>query len=241
MTPELPEKGPLSNRRLIPCAQLEFQSTVCPLLLVLEMSQIVNDGKTIALGQSLAEIEEICGFTATDIPVRIARKGIDKSLKAENLSLEFDSGRLKRIRFEGDYKFKNPLEPYSEPWKNFDGIGSTRISGKMSREEFLAYLKKWEDRAKTLGAEQVEAGEDLGAEQYSVGIMQEDLMGFAIDMVVVNMGPSRRAGGGGLWYDGWALCLTTKSHHQQAGVEVGRLTSLSAFRDEFNTVARKKA
>jgi hypothetical protein len=125
------------------------------------MSQILDDGRTIAFGQHLEEVEELFGCKAGDIPMRIARKGIDKSLKTDNLSLEFDSGKLKRIRFEGGYEFKNPPTPYPEPWKNFPSIGTTRISGGMIREDFLAYLKGWEERAKTMGAEPVEAGEEI--------------------------------------------------------------------------------
>jgi len=205
------------------------------------MSQILDDGKTIAFGQRVEEVERLFGCQATDIPIRIARKGIDKSLKAGNVSLEFDSGMLNRIQFEREYEFKHSPTPYPESWKNFVAVGPARILGRTSREDFLAYLKAWEERAKTLGAKPVEAGEDLGSEQYSVGIIQDDLIGSPMDMIVVNMGPSRRAGGGGLWCDGWCLFFATESDRQQTGVEVGRLQSLSAFRDEFNTVARRKA
>ena len=203
------------------------------------MSQILDDGKTIAFGQSLEEIEQLFGCKAEGIPIRIARKGIDKSLKTDNLSMEFDSGKLKGIKFEGEYEFNNPPQPYPEAWKNFVVLGPRRISARMAREDFLAYLKAWEERAKTFGAEPVEPGEDLGSEQYSVGIVQENTVGFCLDMVAVNMGPSRRAGGGGLWADGWCLFFARESDHKQTGVEVGRLLSLSAFRDEFNTVARR--
>jgi hypothetical protein len=109
------------------------------------MSQILDDGKIIAFGQSLEEIEGMFGSKAIDVPIRIARKGIDKILKTGNLSLEFDSGRLKRINFEGDYEFKNPPEPYPEPWKNFAAIGPTTISGKMSRTKFLTYRTAGEE------------------------------------------------------------------------------------------------
>jgi len=203
------------------------------------MSQFLDDGRTIAFGQHLEEVEELFGCKASDIPIKIARTGIDKSIKTENLSLEFDSGKLKRICFEGGYEFKNPPTPYPESWKNFPVIGTAIISSGMLREDFLAYLKVWEERAKTMGAEPIEPGEDLRSDQYSVGIIQDDLLGFSTDMVVVNMGPSRRAGGGGLWCDGWVLFFATKSDPEQSGIDVGRLRSLSAFRDEFNTVARR--
>jgi hypothetical protein len=199
------------------------------------MSQLLDDGKTIAFGQSLEEVEQLFGCEAVDIPIKIARKGIDKSLKTDNISLEFDSGKLKRMSLEAGYEFKNPLTPYPEPWKNFPAIGATRISGQMFRRIFLSYLKAWDARARNLGGRRIQAGEDLADREYSIAVVRDD---FA-DMIVVNMGPSRRAGGGGLWCDGWCLFFATESDHQRSGVEVGRLQSLSAFRDEFNTVARR--
>ncbi|HZR19032.1 MAG TPA: hypothetical protein VFE51_17225 [Verrucomicrobiae bacterium] len=201
------------------------------------MSQVLDDGRVIAFGQSLEEAEQLFGCKAVDIqlPPKLARQGIDKTLEAENVSLRFDSGKLKDIKFDGGYEFKHPLTPYPEPWKNFSAIDSAKISRRMSRDDFLAYLKVWEERAKSLGTRAVEPGEDLGAQQYAVGIVQDP---FA-DMIVVNMGPSRRAGGGGLWCDGWCLFFTTEADREKSGVEVGRLQSISAFRDEFNTVARR--
>jgi hypothetical protein len=200
-----------------------------------QMTQILDDGKTISFGQSQEKIEQLFGCKAIDKPIRIARKGIDQSLKTGDVSFEFDSGKLKRIIFESEYGFRNPPQPYPEAWKNFPIIGATGVSRKMSRDEFLSYLDEWEKRAKASGAERVEAGEDLNERQYQVGIIRDD---FA-DMVVVNMGPSRRAGGGGLWCDGWCLFFATESDHQQPRVETGRLRSLSVFRDEFNTMARR--
>jgi hypothetical protein len=175
------------------------------------------------------------GCKASDIPIRIARNGVDKSLKTENLSLEFDSGKLKRIQFEGEYEFKNPPEPYPESWKNFPALGATRIFGQMPRRDFLSYLKAWDQRARTLGGRRIQAGGDLRDQEYSIGVVRDDF----VDMIVVNMGPSRRAGGGGLWCDGWCLFFSLESDHQKSGIEVGRIQSLSAFRDEFNTVARR--
>src|SRR4051812_6173078 len=101
----------------------------------------------------------------------------------------------------------------------------------MPRPSILAYLKLWEEMAKGCGAESVEAGEDLGSEQYSIGIVQENVVGFfSMDMIAVNMGPSRRAGGGGLWCDGWSFRFATEVDHQQSGAELGTLQTLSAFR-----------
>ena len=199
------------------------------------MSQILDDGKIIAFGQSLEEIEQLFGCKAVDTASRISRKGIDQSLKCGNVALQFDSGRLKNVGFEQGYGFGNPLTPYPEDWKNLPPIGEARISKGMSREQFLAYLKVWADRAKGLGAEPVEPDEDLSGQQYWIWSERDT---FA-DMAGINMGPSRRARGGGLWCDSWCVFFTLESDHEHSGVEVGRLRSLSAFRDEFNTVARR--
>lgn len=199
------------------------------------MSQVLDDGKAIAFGQSLEELERLFGCKAVDTPFRIARKGIDKSLKCGNVVLKFDTEKLKGVEFEQSYGFENPLIPYPEDWKNLPQIGEARISKGMSREEFLAYLKVWEERAKNLGAEPVEPDENLNGQQYWVWTERDTYA----DMAGINMGPSRRAGGGGLWCDTWCVFFTMESDHQRSGVEVGRLRSLSAFRDEFNTVARR--
>jgi hypothetical protein len=210
---------------------------------VVEANTEANNNKTPngnhLFSSSTFKVEDMFGCKASDIPIRIARKGIDKSLKTDTVSLEFDSGKLKRIQFERNYEFRNSPQPYPEPWKNLVPVGLARISGGMPREQFLVYLKLWEERARACGAESVEAGEDLGSEQYSVGIVQESLEGFSLDLIALNMGPSRRAGGGGLWSDGWCLFFARELDHNETGVEVGRLLSLAAFRDEFNTVARR--
>ncbi len=177
-------------------------------------------------------------LTAMDSPLPIARKGTDKTLTHGNVTLDFDSGRLMRIQFETGYEYRNALMPYPEPWKNLPAIGRASVTGKMLREDFISYLKLWEERAAAMDSRVVEAGSDLAFNEYSVGIVQETLMDFHIDMIALNMGPSRRAGGGGLWCDGWILTFGTPSDSDGEDT-LGRLRSLSAFRDEFNTVARK--
>ena len=104
----------------------------------------------------------------------------------------------------------------------------------MARDDFLAYLNAWEERAKELGAEKV-TSRDLTSVQFAVSIHQDQ----SVDMLHISMGPSRRAAGGGIWCDGWTLLFATESHHNPGAVEVRPLLSLSAFRDEFNTVSRR--
>jgi hypothetical protein len=198
------------------------------------MSLLLDDGKTIAFGQGLAEVEQLFSRTAVDNPSPVARKGIDKIIRTKNLSLEFDTGKLDTMTFESGYEFKNPPTPYLEPWKNFVVIGRKAITGGVAREDFLAYLVAWEERAVSLGAEKLESG-DLTSVQFAVSIDKDQYA----DMIHISMGPSRRAGGGGIWCDGWTLFFTMESDGRNQGQKVGSMSSLSAFRDEFNTVARR--
>jgi hypothetical protein len=195
------------------------------------MALVLDDGNALHFGQELEEVEPIFSCHAIDNPVRIARKTIDKIIKTANLQLDFDSGRLCRVTFAVDYRFVNPPAPYAEDWKNFPAIGSCRIYGRMSREKFLSYISAWEQRAINIGAGKVDMG-DLTTEQFAVSIDRDDFW----DAVCVNMGPSRRAGGGGIWCDGW-IATFEKS---KTNFDAGTLETLSAFRDEFNTVARRR-
>ena len=198
------------------------------------MSLLLDDGKTIAFGQSLAEVEELLGYTAVDNPLRVGRKGTDKIIRAKNISLHFDSGKLNTISFGSGYELRNPPTPYLESWKNFVAIGPKAITGGMARGNFLAYLAAWEDRAAALGAERTKLP-DLTNIQFRVSIDRDQ---FA-DMIHISMGPSRRAGGGGIWCDGWTLFFAMESNQVHQDQKAGNLSSLSAFRDEFNTVARR--
>jgi hypothetical protein len=93
-------------------------------------------------------------------------------------------------------------------------------------------------QAISLGCQSVEPGEDLGANQYSVWVEPQTIEGVTFDMPAINLGPSRRTRRGGLWCDGWILSFTTESDRPAEGLGVGRLWSIRAFRDEFNTAAR---
>jgi hypothetical protein len=180
------------------------------------MSQVLDNGRTIAFGQDLDEVEQTFGIKAEDDPSPVARKGVDKLLRTALLGLEFDSGKLDTITFEQGYEFRNPPSPYPEPWKNFVAIGPMRISGGMARKDFLSYLTAWEQRAQNLGAEKMELG-DLTSVQFAVSIDQDEF----VDMIHVSMGPSRRAGGGGIWCDGWTLFFTMESDRRDVGETIG--------------------
>jgi hypothetical protein len=75
------------------------------------MSQVLDNGRTIAFGQDLDEVEQTFGIKAEDDPSPVARKGVDKLLRTALLGLEFDSGKLDTITFEQGYEFRNPPSP----------------------------------------------------------------------------------------------------------------------------------
>jgi hypothetical protein len=197
------------------------------------MSLILDDGSELHFGQKLEEIERRYSCRARDNPSPIARKEIDKIVEIDRVELSFDSGFLLRVNFTKDYRFVNPPAPYPEEWKNFREINSRRIYARMPREEFLSYVSAWEKRAVTLGAEKVPAG-DLAAQQFVVSMVHDEY----VDMVNVDLGTSRRAKGGGIWCDGWNAFFDPRS--EKAQTEFPTLKTLSAFRDEFNTVARRR-
>jgi len=200
------------------------------------MELLLDDGNAVRFGDKLADIEHLLSSQAIDDASPIARKSIDKLIQNSNVSLSFDSGLLKGIRFMEDYQFVNPPTPYPEPWKNFPIIGLKKIFSRMSRDDFLTYLAAWEERAKQFGADKVDFG-DLTSQQFEVSIDQDKFW----DHIYINMGPSRRAGGGGIWCDGWGVTFSMVGRGRQTlGIKAGLLENLSAFRDEFNTVARKR-
>lgn len=141
--------------------------------------------------------------------------------------LEFDAGRLRGIEFLNGYLFSMPPEPYSEEWKNFCFVENYQIKAAMSRDEFIAYIAAWEARARALGAEKVDLP-DLQNGQFRFSFDKDQFR----DMFHLAMGPSRRAGGGGVWADGWTAFFRVEN-------EVTVLDSISASCDLFNTVARR--
>jgi hypothetical protein len=199
------------------------------------MDQTLDAGHNVFFGQSLDEVERMFGCKAIDNPSRVARKGIDKNIELNDVTLWFDTGRLAWIVFKEGYAFKYPTTPYPEIWKNCPPIAGKALHNKMPREDFLSYLSLWEQRARGLGVAKLELG-DLTAQQFAVKCDQDQF----IDMIHLSMGPSRRAGGGGIWRDGWTFIFTKASTAARRGTKPGLLESVSVFRDEFNTVARRK-
>jgi hypothetical protein len=199
------------------------------------MEQILDSGKSVFFGQSLQEAEKLFSCKAEDFHLpKISRPGIDKIIKLKNVILRFDTDRLVDIEFKHPYQFINPPTPYPEQWRNFNPIGEKRIFGGMSRDDFLSYLAAWEERAKGLGIEKTESG-DRTDNQYSMSAMHNEYM----DGIHISTGSTRRTGGKGKWSDGWGLFFATTNHSKITGTTAGTLLSLSAFRDEFNTVARR--
>jgi hypothetical protein len=200
------------------------------------MKQTLDDGQVVYFGQDLTEAEKLFSAPAVDVLSRIARPGIDRMIKLENVCLRFDTGKLSRIEFNNAYAYNNPLTPYPERWKNFEVIGDKKIKKGMTRAEFLIYFEAWEKWSSLLGTENAKTG-DLTGCQYSVSKDRDDYW----DAFHMSMGPTRRAGGGGIWCDGWHVSFVVAGELSSRGKpQAGLLKSISAFRDEFNTVGRRK-
>jgi hypothetical protein len=197
------------------------------------MALVLDDGNALCFGEEMEKVEHLFSCHAIDNPSPIARKAVDKIIKTANLQLDFDSGRLCRVTFADEYQFIRPPTPYPEVWKNFPVIGARKIYRRMPREEFLSYVSAWEQRAIGLGAEKI-AFDDLTGKQFSVSIDRDSPW---YDAVNISMGPSRRAGGGGIWCDGWNAIFTRRDPN--GGISFVTLERLSVFRDEFNSVARR--
>jgi hypothetical protein len=191
------------------------------------MAIILGGGQEVRFGQDLKEIEQFVSRRAIEKPTRITRPDIDRFLDLETFQMRFDTGRLCHMTFGAQFEFVSPLDPYPEDWKNFPAMGGRKIYMKMPHEEYLAYVAAWEERAVSLGAEKVEAGNELTATQFSVAEIRDNDWHYGC----VNLGSRRRTSGGGLWFDGWGATF-------ELGSETPVLLKLSAFRDEFNTRAR---
>jgi hypothetical protein len=199
------------------------------------MSLLLDDGKSVRFGQDLTELERLFSCSAVDNPLRIARKSIDQVIRLNNVSLEFDSRRMRSVTFSDDYRYVYAPTPFRDPWRNLDAIGTFHIVSRMHRDEFLAYVARWEERAKEVNAKRVEFA-DLQNLEYAITINRDRFF----DTVSISMGPSRRARGGGIWCDGWHAFFAVELKREGPSVYKGSLKSLSASCDEFNTVARPK-
>jgi hypothetical protein len=202
---------------------------------------VTNDGKRFYFGQDLAEAEESFGISAKQLPPSLARvRPNHRILETKELTLAFDTGRLSNMEFLEDFDFRIPLTPYAEDWKNLNGLGFGRD---MTRRAAVGHLSTWEERVITLGARKIDCGNDLSAGEFSTYSSDEDehLKILSIDWSVlgIHMGKSRRAGGGGLWTDGWIIHFATARDADLYQVPIGKVRSISAFCDEFNTAARK--
>lgn len=197
---------------------------------------ILTGGYDVAFGDRIEYLEKIFSIQATDNPSRVARHPQDKIIETKNVCFEFDNGRLRTIRFKDHYVFERDLTPYpeSEAWKNFPVLGFKRIFRKMHRDEFVAYVGKWQARAASLGAQRID-GNNIASTEYDISIHIDQFL----NSIHISMGPSRRAGGGEIWCDGWTAFFAHKRDGRLLPQDECVLESLSVFRDEFNTVARR--
>lgn len=202
---------------------------------------LVANGKRFYFGQDLTEAEKNFGISAKQHRAEIAWVVPNQRIIETNeVILTFDVGKLMRMELLEDFDFKIPLTPYAEDWKNLDG---SVFGADMTREKTTQYLSLWEQHSIRLGCKKTESGEDLLAKEFSTYSSDETdgLRAVELDWSTlgINMGKSRRAGGGGLWADGWIINFTTNRDAELYQLPIGNFRSVSAFCDEFNTAARK--
>ena len=198
------------------------------------MYYTLDSGQRVAFGQSLEQFERAYSITSFDLTRPPYRKGVDKMIRLKDVCLIFDAGKLRSIEFGRSYRFDTPPTLYREIWKNLEPIRENQIRGRMSRHDVLVYLAAWEERARAFGKEAMAFG-NMTEHQYAISAERT----FYMDMIQISIGPTRKTGGGGLWCDGWSFCFSIASDEQRTGEREGTLESLTAFRDEFNTVARR--
>jgi len=198
--------------------------------------QKLDDGREVYFGQPQADAEKLFGTVAADIPIRIARPGTDKIIALGSVSVRFDTEKLVDIGFLDGSEFRHPPAPFADPWMNFEPIHGQRIHAGMLRDDFTRYIDAWGMRAVSLGARKIEMG-DLKRNQFSFHFNRDEYA----DMFHANMGPSRRAGGGGIWSSGWTAFFAMESDARHRSFSPGQLMYMHAFCDDFNTVARGKA
>lgn len=197
----------------------------------------MDDGKRFYFGQTLEEAETIFEISGKQHPSILARHFPEQRIIATNkLILTFDAGRLTTMEFSSNFAFNIPLSPYPKDWKNFEATDFISLGANATREEVAKSLRIWEARATKLGATKVEAGEDLSVNEFSFYSQEIEFW----NALGINMGESRRAGGGGLWADGWIVQFTTTSEIEMHKGPKAAFYSITAFCDEFNTAARRK-
>ena len=196
--------------------------------------QFLDVGKSVYFGQNIQEVEILFGVPAVDNPLQIARKGIDRKISTPEFSLEFDQGKLHSIEFRQLFRFDYPPQPFAEEWANFASIGGACIEKSMTRDRFADYVRSWEIRAKQSGAISVDSP-DLAEREFRYSFEKDSFC----DMFHLALGPSRRAGGGGIWASGWTAFFSMPGQPDWDDSHGSELRTLTASCDEFNTVARR--
>lgn len=174
----------------------------------------------ISLGDELPRVAAKLDEKA--FPVDGGRAGTDQMLATVEALFYFDSGRLWRMTLKPAYQMFHPPRPFAEDWKNFGGNGDRRLGPKIGRQEFLAYLSAWKERAGRAGKRE---GVDFRIETRS-----EDLPSGAVEIV---MAPWRRLmGTGRMTGDRWLVTFDP--------IAPGKpLWELTFEADEFSTLRRE--
>lgn len=139
----------------------------------------LDGGRTVRFGQAVGDVDQALGLVGREGQPPLARKGRDRETVAPTATLDFDTGRLEKIRFNATHVYARPVRGFAEAWQNPDSIGDLGLRLGLTRPEFQAYLDAWRKRAG-------DAGKREGADYRISGSGPDELTG---EMIFVALAP----------------------------------------------------
>jgi len=213
-----------------------FLSTLSPLLHgkdAYPSIQVLKDMPPLHFGQTLEEVRDILKVEPVDLPPYIhSRKGIDKSIVYKNLNLNFDTGLLSSITINRPFTQFQGMGFFCEKWKNFDRDGISVINPGFTRNDLEAYLPEWTARAIKNGAKSIDAS---NTEQDNLFKISKRSNSYT-DNIYIEFGTLQKTKyGTKIWSGGIGFHFETEDIAKALGVEVGSLSSIHIYCNEFNT------
>ena len=189
-------------------------------------------------GQTLEEVQKALKVEATEVPPPldiVARKGIDKIIVYKNLKLKFDTGLLYSITINHPFVQFQGMDFFREKWMNFDRDGVSIIKPGFTRTDLEFYLSEWTARALKNGARLFDSSNAGQGNFFQISKTSDT---YTSD-IYIYFGSLRKNKWGRKMFSGAVgFTFQTERDAQVRGTEVGALSSISIYCDEFNTLDR---
>ena len=197
----------------------------------------INRVDRVHFGQSMGEVERMLEQRVQPADTDgTSRPGIDFTVTAGSVQLDFDTGKLDRITLDYAFDFSTPLTVYAVSWRNFDAIGGLHLTKGMTKADFVKYLAAWEKRAQAKGAVRSAKHDSvLGNREYDI---DSTVMEPLFDMILIGFGPGRAIGKNSSSHDSISVSFVTAGMAPVDRRKAGTLDSITFFCDEFNTRSR---